>query len=101
MSANYTVGEMGMFLNYFKTGIFVCELSCRQIGIRQSWYEFVTRLTTLNTVLKMEFVVSKRVKTMLHFDGFKYVFDYMSQTNVILWRCFMKNCRINIFKKKK
>jgi len=30
---------MGMFLKYFKTGIFVGELSCRQIGIRQSGYE--------------------------------------------------------------
>jgi hypothetical protein len=49
----------------------------------------------------MEFVVSKRGKTMLIFDGFKYVFGYMSQTNVTQWRFFMKNCRANIFEKEK
>jgi len=49
----------------------------------------------------MEFVESKRGKTMLIFDGFKYVFGYTSQTNVTRWRCFMKNCRANIFEKEK
>jgi hypothetical protein len=51
----------------------------------------------------MEFVVNKRGKTMLIFYGFKYVFGYTSQTNVTLtqWRCFMKNCRANIFEKEK
>jgi hypothetical protein len=32
----------------------------------------------LLTILKMKFVVSKRGKTMLIFDGFKYVFGYTS-----------------------
>jgi hypothetical protein len=41
-----------------------------------------TKLTTLNIVLKMEFVVSKRDKTMLLFNGFKCMFSYTSQTNV-------------------
>ncbi|KAE9533011.1 hypothetical protein AGLY_009439 [Aphis glycines] len=49
----------------------------------------------------MEFVESKRGKMMLIFDGFKYVFGYTSQTNVTRWRCFMKNCRANIFEKEK
>ncbi|KAL4090009.1 hypothetical protein QTP88_024922 [Uroleucon formosanum] len=58
-------------------------------------------LTTVNTVFKMEFVESKRGKRMLIFDGFKYVFDYTSQTNVTWWRCFMKNCPANILEKEK
>jgi hypothetical protein len=49
----------------------------------------------------MEFAVGKRGKTMLIFDGFKYVIGYTSQTNVTRWRCFMKNCRANIFEKEK
>jgi hypothetical protein len=49
----------------------------------------------------MEFVVSKRGKTMLIFDGFKYIFGYTSLTNVTWWRCFMKNCWANIFEKEK
>jgi hypothetical protein len=44
----------------------------------------------LITVLKMEFVVCKRGKTMLIFDRFKYVFGYRSQTNVIQWKYFFK-----------
>jgi hypothetical protein len=38
---------------------------------------------------------------MLIFDGFKYVFGYTPQTNVIRWRCFMKNCCANNIKYKK
>jgi hypothetical protein len=38
---------------------------------------------------------------MLIFDGFKYVFGNTSQTNVTRWKCFMKNCRANIFEKEK
>jgi hypothetical protein len=49
----------------------------------------------------MEFAVSKKDKTMLLFDGFKYVFGYMSQTNVTRWRSLMKNCQANIFEKGK
>jgi hypothetical protein len=55
----------------------------------------------LLTVFKMEFVVSNRGKIILIFDWFKYVFSYTSQTNVTRWRCFMKNCRANIFEKEK
>jgi hypothetical protein len=29
------------------------------------------------------------------------VFGYTSQRNVTRWRCFMKNCRANIFEKEK
>jgi hypothetical protein len=49
----------------------------------------------------MEFFVSKRGKTMLIFDGFKYVFGYTLQTNVTRWRCFMINYGANIFEKEK
>ncbi|XP_025192758.1 uncharacterized protein LOC112592830 [Melanaphis sacchari] len=49
----------------------------------------------------MEFVVNKRGKTMLIFDGFKYVYGYTSKTNVTRWRCFMKNCPTIILEKEK
>jgi hypothetical protein len=49
----------------------------------------------------MEFVVSKRGKKMLIFNGFKYVFGNKSQKNVTRWRYFIKNCSANIFEKEK
>jgi len=49
----------------------------------------------------MEFVVSKRGKRMLIFDGLKYVFGYTSQTNVSQWKLFHEKLSGQYFGKRK